>query len=195
MIQKHRPDLAQGKSRDELIALKSDPDLSREMTAAYAADNGQILAGAGLPVTPGTTYLAHFAGPQGAVKVLQADPAAPVSSVLGEVAVKANPFLQGMTVGGLQSWADKKMGGQAAAPQPAPVQQPAMTMQAPAASPYFPQAAPQQAQAKASGDYWSQIAADDATQGPPIIPPRRKQVNLASLRAAFPQRPFFFGKL
>lgn len=204
MIQKHRPDLAQGKSRDELIALKSDPDLSREMTAAYAADNGQILAGAGLPVTPGTTYLAHFAGPQGAVKVLQADPAAPVSSVLGEAAVKANPFLQGMTVGGLQSWADKKMGGQAAAPQPAPVQaapqpapvqQPAMTMQAPAASPYFAQAAPQQAQAKASGDYWSQIAADDATQGPPIIPPRRKQVNLASLRAAFPQRPFFFGKL
>lgn len=204
MIKKHRPDLADGKSKEEILALKSDPTLSREMTARYADDNGQILAGAGLPVTPGTTYLAHFAGPQGAVKVLQSDPNAPVSSVLGEAAVKANPFLQGMTVGGLQAWADKKMGGQAAAPQPAPVQaapqpapvqQPAMTMQAPAVSPYFPQAAPQQARAKASGDYWSQIAADDATQGPPIIPPRRKQVNLASLRAAFPQRPFFFGKL
>ena len=205
MIKKHRPDLADGKSKEEILALKSDPTLSREMTARYADDNGQILAGAGLPVTPGTTYLAHFAGPQGAVKVLQSDPNAPVSSVLGEAAVKANPFLQGMTVGGLQAWADKKIGGQAAAPQqpapvqaapqPAPVQQPAMTMQAPAAAPYFPQAAPQQAQAKASGDYWSQIAADDATQGPPIIPPRRKQVNLASLRAAFPQRPFFFGKL
>ena len=42
MIQKHRPDLAQGKaSRDELIAPEVDPDLSREMTAAYAADNGK----------------------------------------------------------------------------------------------------------------------------------------------------------
>jgi len=205
MIQKHRPDLAQGKSRDDLIALKSDPDLSREMTARYADDNGQILAGAGLPVTPGTTYLAHFAGPQGAVKVLQSDPNAPVSSVLGEAAVKANPFLQGMTVAGLQAWADKKMGGQAATPQPAPTQatpqaapaqQPAMTMQAQVQSPYFPQAVPQQqAKPQASADYWSQVPAEDAAQGPPIIPPHRKQVNLASLRAAFPMRPFFFGKL
>ena len=212
MIQKHRPDLAQGKSRDDLIALKSDPDLSREMTARYADDNGQILAGAGLPVTPGTTYLAHFAGPQGAVKVLQSDPNAPVSSVLGEAAVKANPFLQGMTVSGLQAWADKKMGAQPAPQQPAPP--PAITMQAPTQAPYIapqlaaPQApaqtsatpffvpAPAQQQAKSqASDYWSQVAADEIAQGPPIIQPHRKHVNLASLRAAFPQRPFFFGKL
>ena len=68
-----------------------------------------------------------------------------------------------------------------------------MTMQAPAASPDFPQAAPQQAQAKASGDYWSQIAADDATQGPPIIPPRRKQVIPCITQAAFHSGPFSLG--
>jgi hypothetical protein len=48
------------------------------MTEAYANQNQAILSKAGVPVTPGTTYLAHFAGPGGAVKVLQADPNAPV---------------------------------------------------------------------------------------------------------------------
>lgn len=69
MLRKHRPDLAVGKSDGELVMLKSNPDLSREMVEAYAADNGRRL-----PVTPATTYLAHFAGPDGAISVLQADP-------------------------------------------------------------------------------------------------------------------------
>lgn len=118
-IKAARPDLAQGKSDPELLALRSDPNLSREMTEAYAAQNGAILSKAGLPVTPGTTYLAHFAGPQGAVSVLNADPSAPVASVMGAAAMKANPFLQGMTVGDLRAWADRKMGGAQPAPAPA----------------------------------------------------------------------------
>src|SRR4051812_28874149 len=92
-----RPDLAQGKSDAELLALKTDPQLSRQMTEAYAAQNGAILSKAGHPVTPGNTYLAHFAGPQGAVSVLSADPSTPIDRVLTPAAVKANPFLQGMT--------------------------------------------------------------------------------------------------
>src|SRR6478609_5068361 len=114
------PDLAQGKSDAELLALKTNPELSRQMTEAYANQNQAILSKAGVAVTPGSTYLAHFAGPGGAVKVLQADPNAPVESVLGSAAVQANPFLRGMTVQGLQAWADKKMGGSASQPQPAP---------------------------------------------------------------------------
>lgn len=110
MLAKHRPDLVAGKSPGELLALKSDPQLSRDMTAAYAADNAGILSKAGLPVTPGSTYLAHFAGPQGAVGILNADPAMPVSSILTPGAVKANPFLQGMTAADLRAWADRKVG-------------------------------------------------------------------------------------
>src|SRR6187402_2186859 len=68
-----RPDLAEGKSNAELLALKTDPAISREMTQAYANQNQAILQKNGLPVTEGNTYLAHFAGPGGAVKVLQAD--------------------------------------------------------------------------------------------------------------------------
>lgn len=111
MLAKHRPDLVQGRSREEILALRNDPELSRAMTDAYASDNSAILTGKGLPVTPGTQYLAHFAGPQGAVGILSADPAAPAGSILGGAVVKANPFLAGMSAGDLAAWADRKMGG------------------------------------------------------------------------------------
>lgn len=112
MLAKHRPDLTG--SRDELLALKNDPALSREMTAAYAGDNAGILSKSGLPVTPGTQYLAHFAGPQGAVGILNADPTTPAGAILGDRVVKANPFLANMTAADLAAWADRKMGGKAA---------------------------------------------------------------------------------
>lgn len=112
MLAKHRPDITG--SREELLALKNDPALSREMTAAYAGDNAGILSKAGLPVTAGTQYLAHFAGPQGAVGILNANPATPAGAILGDRVVKANPFLAGMSAGDLAAWADRKMGGKAA---------------------------------------------------------------------------------
>lgn len=116
MLAKNRPDLAG--SREELLALRNDPKLSAEMTEAYAAQNGAILSKAGHAVTPGSTYLAHFAGPQGAVSVLSADPSTPIDRVLSPAAIEANPFLKDMTAGDLRAWADRKMGG-TAAPQPA----------------------------------------------------------------------------
>jgi hypothetical protein len=118
MMKKYRPDLTTGRDADQILALRSDPDLSRQMTSAYANENGQILSKNGLPVTAGTTYLAHFAGPQGAVDLLKADPSAPISSVMSPAAIKANPFLAGMTVGDVRNWADRKMGGKSAAVQP-----------------------------------------------------------------------------
>ncbi len=72
-----RPDLAD-QSDQALLALRTNPEISGQVRDAYAAQNQAILTKAGVPVTPGTTYLAHFAGPGGAVKVLQADPNAPV---------------------------------------------------------------------------------------------------------------------
>jgi len=57
-------DLA-GQSDDALLALKTNPGNLRSVRDAYAAQNGAILSKAGHPVTPGNTYLAHFAGPKG----------------------------------------------------------------------------------------------------------------------------------
>lgn len=161
-LAKHRPDLTG--SPDELLAMRNDPQLSKDMTAAYAADNGAILSKARLPVTPGTTYLAHFAGPGGAVGLLNADPSAPAASILGAAAVKANPFLANMSAGDVAAWANRKMGGQAAPmsmagpsqaaaaapmslapPQAAPKPQQTLSWSpSPAAAPVAPPAAPTQ---------------------------------------------------
>lgn len=204
MLRQERPDLVEGKSPQELIALKSDPQLSRQMTEAYAAQNGKILTGAGFEANPGNTYLAHFAGPQGAVKVLSADPSAPVESVLGQQAVAANSFLKGMTAGDLQAWASRKMGG---APQP-PAPQPAQASPVPPQRAIPSQAAPifsprpqpeQQAQPQqASPSYFSQIPAEQAMQAPPpIFAPPRKSIDLSKLRAALQasgNRGLFLGQ-
>jgi hypothetical protein len=109
-LKKAKPELAAGKSDAQLLALKNDPALSREMVSAYAAENGKKLDAAGVPVTAGTQYLAHFAGPAGAQAILKADPSASAASVLGPAVIKANPFLANMSVADLKSWADQKMG-------------------------------------------------------------------------------------
>ncbi len=73
----------------------------------------------GLPVTPGTLYLAYFAGPAGAVAVLSASENADGAAIMAsadatgqttrEKLVNANPFLKVLTVGDLKKWADRKM--------------------------------------------------------------------------------------
>lgn len=149
MLAKHRPDL-QG-SKEQLLAMKMNPQLSKEMTERYASENGSILAKSGLPVTAGSTYLAHFAGPQGAVSLLSANPNTPAAAIMGEKAVQANPFLRGKTAGDVVSWAEKLMGGKAATPaapavapasQPVQPDQPQQPPQQAAEQPQAPQARP-----------------------------------------------------
>lgn len=185
VARKMRPELAD-KSDAEVLALKTDPDISKQATDYYAQQNQAILAKNGLPVTPGSTYLAHFAGPGGAVKVLQADPDAPVESILGAAAVKANPFLQGMTAQGLQAWAAKKMGTPApvAGPQPSPqaAQQPA-----PQPQPQAPQATPQGPQPQQpSAPIFAQQPAQTAPQA--VFAAPRRPIDLSGLKAALAAR-------
>jgi hypothetical protein len=117
MIKRHKPKLAEGKSDAELLELRKNPDLSKEMTAMYAAENEARLRKAGVPVTPTSIYLMHFAGPGGGVKLMKADPNAPVESILNDDAITANPFLRGKTASWVIAWANKKMAG--VAPPPA----------------------------------------------------------------------------
>lgn len=110
LVSKYRPDLAAGKSSEEILALRTDPVLSKAMVDAYSSENGKFLSGAGFEVNPGNTYLAHFAGPQGAVNLLRADPTAHAGTILGDAVVKANPFLANMSAGDLIAWAGSKVG-------------------------------------------------------------------------------------
>lgn len=195
-LARHRPDLAEGKSREELLALKTDPELSREMTAAYAADNSGILSRAGLPVTPGNTYLAHFAGPQGALGILNADPSAPVSSILTPAALQANPFLQGMSAADLRGWADRKMGGGGSETSPASAQPGGATPAGPVGAETVPMVAEAEAEPSAAGgESASDIASVLAMLNQPIepepapmlLPPKRK-IDWTSLQRRMSRR-------
>jgi hypothetical protein len=119
LIRTHRPDLVTARTEAEVLDLRRDPSIAREITARFTERNANVLKVRGLPVTPGTLYLAHFAGAAGAVAVLsaleEADAAATMASADAtgrtnrEKLVKANPFLARFTVADLKSWADRKM--------------------------------------------------------------------------------------
>jgi len=119
LIRTHRPDLARGRSQDKTLELRRDPKLAREITTRFTEQNAGMLRKRGLPVTPGTLYLAHFAGGAGAVAILSALDDADAASVMAsadatgrtkrEKIIKANPFLDRLTVADLRSWADRKM--------------------------------------------------------------------------------------
>ena len=119
MIRAHRPDLAKGgRSQAEILQLRRDPKTAREITARFTERNAEILRKRGLPVTPGTLYLAHFAGGAGAVAILSAMENADAALVMAtadatgrtkrEKIIKANPFLERFTVADLRIWADRK---------------------------------------------------------------------------------------
>ena len=119
MIRAHRPDLAKGRSQSEILELRRDPKIAREITARFTERNAGMLRKRGLPVTPGTLYLAHFAGGAGAVAILSAMENADAALVMAtadatgrtkrEKIIKANPFLERFTVADLRNWADRKM--------------------------------------------------------------------------------------
>ena len=119
LIRAHRPDLARGRSKDETLELRRDAKLAREITLRFIEQNAQMLRKRDLPVTPGTLYLAHFAGGAGAVAILSALDDADAASVMAsadvtgrtkrEKIVQANSFLERFTVVDLKSWADRKM--------------------------------------------------------------------------------------
>jgi hypothetical protein len=122
MIKRNRPDLADGRSDADILSLRADRGLARQMVGKLQDENAAALKGAGLPATPGNLYLAHFLGAGGAKAVLQAPPNMPVADALAKAVgpdksramIDANPtILQGQLAGSVKQWADGKMGGAA----------------------------------------------------------------------------------
>jgi murein DD-endopeptidase MepM/ murein hydrolase activator NlpD len=124
MMRDYRPDLAANMSRQELLDLRLDPTLSREMVMNLARENESFLRGKGHQITAGRLYLAHFLGPSGADVALSAQDGQTVLAVMGQAVVSANPFLTNYTIADLKAWADRKMGSAPAAasvPAAAPI--------------------------------------------------------------------------
>jgi len=118
MMQDYRPDLYSTMSRAELLALRTDPTLSREMVVNLARENENYLRARGHRIDAGRLYLAHFLGPEGAHRALSADDNATVLAIMGSAVVNANPFLKGYSIADLEAWAQRKMRGASTATNP-----------------------------------------------------------------------------
>jgi hypothetical protein len=120
-VRRHRRDLIQGRSDKEILELRRDDKLAREVATRLVEQYATILNKRGLPITPGSLYLAYFAGPAGAVALLSGAENADAASLMAsadvtgrttrEKLVSANPFLKVLTVSDLKKWADSKMRG------------------------------------------------------------------------------------
>jgi hypothetical protein len=127
-IDEVHPELKEGRTKEQLIAMKTDPkqaNLHVELTDWYQNQGIAMLTSLGMPVTKANLYLNHFLGPGGMSAVLTAAPGTSVKDALTNALgadkanqmVKANPTVLGgeVTVDSLQEWARLKT-GQAATP-------------------------------------------------------------------------------
>ncbi|MGX5840910.1 M23 family metallopeptidase [Mesorhizobium sp. ArgA1] len=110
MMNTYRPELARSLSTADLLALRYDATISREMVRNLAREGEAYLRARGHQITAGRLYLCHFLGMEGAHQVLAAPGSAQLSAVLGSAVIQANPFLTGKTASYVVDWAERKMG-------------------------------------------------------------------------------------
>lgn len=106
ILNRHFPEEVRELTREEVLALRTDRRIARKAAEVFSRENAELLAGAG--VTPSFAHLrlAFLIGGSAAVKVLQAKPDDAVATLLEPAALRANPFLYGMTVSDLVARAE-----------------------------------------------------------------------------------------
>jgi hypothetical protein len=81
----------------QILALRTDRGFARRAAEIYTKENAAILKSHGLDATFPRLRLAFLLGPNGAVRVLQAQPQTRVTLLLGPAVAQANPFMFGLT--------------------------------------------------------------------------------------------------
>jgi len=113
------PDQSQGMSDDEILDLRRGPEgtrLEEQLGPMVINQSADIIGRAGKEATPGNVYLAHFLGPNDALKVLNADPSTPVDQLLSDRVISSNErLLRGKTAGEVISMMEQMMAPAAAA--------------------------------------------------------------------------------
>jgi hypothetical protein len=97
VVRRNFPALASGKTDADILALRTDFQVSRDVALIYTRENAGAIAAKGKEATAANLRLAFFAGANGALRVLEAEPDALVSNLLSQAAIAANPFLRNMT--------------------------------------------------------------------------------------------------
>lgn len=113
IMNKNFPNVVEGKSRQEILALRTDSGLSRKAATALANENAQVLEQNGVEVNDANLYLAHFLGSRAAANLLRSPDGTDVEDILPASAVKANrSVLEGKKVRDVVAWAQTKMNQQ-----------------------------------------------------------------------------------
>jgi hypothetical protein len=106
-----------GMSRAQILELRHDKAIAAKATDYYAAQNASYLHARGIEDSPGNLSLAHFLGPEGAKKLLRADPSTPVESLLPAEVVEANhEVLRGKSASEVIAWAHRRVGASVDSP-------------------------------------------------------------------------------
>lgn len=114
-FRKMYPQRAAGMSRNDILSIRRTPEgtaLAERMGPALIQENAAFLSQRGHAPNARNVYLAHFFGPQGALKVLSANPSTPIEQIVGQDVVRANPFLRGKNASGALQFAEQAMAKQ-----------------------------------------------------------------------------------
>ena len=128
VMRRHFPGDVANMNESDILALRTDRGFARRAAEAFSKQNLDYLADRGLKPTFGHLRLAFLLGPVGAARVLEAPPAKPVTEILDDRVVTANPFMRRMSAADLIARAHRDVGAteapalqvaEPAAPQPA----------------------------------------------------------------------------
>jgi hypothetical protein len=86
---------------EAVLVLRTNRAFARRAASAFCKDNIAFMVEQGLSPTFGHLRLSFLVGPAAAVRLLQAAPTTPVSEILGNAAITANPFMKSMSAADL----------------------------------------------------------------------------------------------
>ncbi|MEZ5925255.1 MAG: hypothetical protein R3D57_12815 [Hyphomicrobiaceae bacterium] len=111
LLDRHFADEIGDLTRAEVLALRTDRRIARKAAEVYSRENAELLAAAGIKPSFAHLRLAFLVGGSAAVKILSADRGEPIATLLEPAALRANPFLGGLTVADLLARAEHDLRG------------------------------------------------------------------------------------
>jgi hypothetical protein len=111
VMRRHFPGDVANMNESDILALRTDRGFARRAAEAFSKENLDYLADRGFKPTFGHLRLAFLLGPVGAARVLEAAPAKPVTEILDDKVITANPFMRRMSAADLIARAHRDVGG------------------------------------------------------------------------------------
>ena len=93
------PDMFKGMTPEQILEKRSDPEFGNKAIEWYSQQNAEVFKDNAIDVTGQNLRVAHSLGPWGAIPVLRASDADPMSNFLSPKAQEQNPAWAKMTVG------------------------------------------------------------------------------------------------